>query len=98
MTQENKTKINWNCCKDAAVPNWSEFDALELAGCIEVDGGIERAENEEETQFYTLYGHCVEGGCEALHDFLTGYKDLKAIKKVCKKLAKRLGFELWDYT
>ncbi|MCU7800301.1 MAG: hypothetical protein KZQ70_09190 [gamma proteobacterium symbiont of Lucinoma myriamae] len=91
-------KINWNCCKDSIEPKWIGFNAFELAGCIEQDGGIERAEKDEDAHFYTLYGHCVEGGCEALHDFPNGFSNLEVIRKICKEKALSLSFELWDYT
>ncbi len=46
--------------------------------------------------FYTVYGHLVDGGCEALHDWPIGFLEIKAIRGECAVLAERLDFSVWD--
>ena len=96
--EKMSAEIKWNNCKDSLEPEWKAFDAFELAGCIEQDGGVERVERGEKATFYTLYGHCTEGGCEALHDFPDGFNDLEKIRAACSEKANSLSFDLWDYT
>lgn len=67
----------YNCCTNYKEPDWAEFDALELGGCCTeqmgedeecVNGGYSR----DEAEFFTVYGHLREGGCEAITD-VTAY-------------------------
>ena len=64
----------------------SDFDGLEVAACIEVgpseldDGYTERLESFDDlstASFWTVYGHCIEGGAQALWDF-PSYASAKA--------------------
>ncbi|KAB2661439.1 hypothetical protein F9K91_24895 [Brucella tritici] len=62
----------FNCCTEGKEPDWEQYDALELGGCIEeqIDGegytigGIER----KDATFFTVYGRLKEGGAEAITD------------------------------
>lgn len=67
-------KILFNCCAGGVAPDWSQFDALEIGGCINdadegdeetnIVGGIER----DQAEFFTVYGHLKTGGVEAITD------------------------------
>lgn len=67
----------FNCCTDLIGPNWSLFAALEIDGCVDVAeegrddsyvvGGVVR----DEAEFFTVYGHLITGGCEAVTDCST---------------------------
>jgi hypothetical protein len=88
--------VTWNCCPDNKEPDWGVYDALELAGCVAEDGHVERVEEDTPPSFYTVYGHLIGGGCEALHDWPDGFDDLEAIRAQCAALADRFGFTVWD--
>lgn len=92
--------ITWSCCTNCEPPDWTAYNALEIAGCVEYGKGTEAAIVErvdgEPADFFTLYGRLVDGGCEALHDFDLGEDEI-AIISACEKLAGILGFPLMDY-
>lgn len=73
MTMDNS--ILFNCCTDHAAPNWSQYYALELGGCIEAkctvtsDTWTEGGYHRSDAEFFTVYGHLKEGGCEAITDW-----------------------------
>lgn len=62
----------FNCCTDYAVPNWSEFCQLELAGCVtnEADDVTEGLQPASKAAFFTVYGrfHAPDSTCEAITD------------------------------
>jgi hypothetical protein len=70
--QPNETL--YNCCLGALPPDWSQFDAIEvhpvrvdptgLAECLSYD-------ERHEATVWTVYGHCITGGVEALTDVST---------------------------
>lgn len=98
MESANSSVITWNCCPNHEEPDWRMYDALELAGCVVVDeeGCVERVEEETVPDFYTVYAHLIGGGCEALHDWPAGFRDVESIRTQCAVLAERLGFTVWD--
>jgi hypothetical protein len=67
----------FNCCTGNAAPDWTQFDALEIGGCItlarEADGEtfVEGGIADSEAEFWTVYGHFKNGGCEAITDCAT---------------------------
>ncbi len=68
----------FNCCTNHAAPDWTLFDALEVNGCIDLHepdnrGGtcIQGGEPRATAEFFTVYGHMKEGGCEAISDLAT---------------------------
>ena len=95
-THRDSLAISWNCCANHHEPDWSAYDALELAGCIAEDGYVERVEEGTTPTFYTVYGHLIGGGCEALHDWPQGFNYIEGIRAQCAGLAERLGFTVWD--
>ena len=95
-THRDSVAISWNCCPDLQEPDWSVYDALELAGCLEENGCVERVEEGTTPTFYTIYGHLVGGGCEALHDWPSNFRDIGAIRAQCAALGERHGFMVWD--
>lgn len=65
--------VLFNCCTDYAAPDWRQFNWLEIGGCITVtdehgdtftEGGIDH----DEAEFFTVYGHLIDGGLEAITD------------------------------
>ncbi|WP_107678003.1 hypothetical protein [Agrobacterium sp. LAD9] len=64
----------FNCCTALQEPEWRRFSNLELGGCIDaaqegMDGTcIEGGKSRDKAEFFTVYGHLIEGGCEAITD------------------------------
>lgn len=64
----------FNCCTALREPDWSRFSNLELGGCIDaaeegMDGTcIEGGKSRDNAEFFTIYGHLIEGGCEPITD------------------------------
>ena len=64
----------FNCCAALEAPDWSRFTNLELGGCIDAAGEgtdgtcIEGGKSRDDAEFFTIYGHLKEGGCEAVTD------------------------------
>lgn len=63
----------FNCCTDYAAPDWSQFDWLEIGGCItETNAAGETwtngGEPDDHAEFWTVYGHLHVGGMEAITD------------------------------
>jgi len=62
----------FNCCRDNAAPDWSEFDALETGGCTTesdwprnehfTNGG----EADDVAEFWTVYGHLKSGSVQVV--------------------------------
>jgi hypothetical protein len=62
----------FNCCTDCKEPDWSQFDALEIDGCIDDgEGNTTPGYHRDLAEFFTVYGHLKVGGAEALGDFDT---------------------------
>ena len=78
----------FNCCTGHAVPDWKQFDRLELAGCMDDPSepgqtlGLQPASKAE---FFTVYGRFPEpdGTCEAITDI----KDPREALAVAAELA-----------
>ena len=74
----------FNCCAGALPPDWAQFDAIEvnpvrvdpdgLADCLSYD-------ERHEATVWTVYGHCVAGGVEALTDVSTERLALEIARK-----------------
>jgi hypothetical protein len=68
----------YNCCTDHRAPDWSQFERLELAGCITVTEGstgdeiTEGLQPASKAEFFTVYGRFPEpdGTCEAITDIV----------------------------
>lgn len=64
----------FNCCTDYAEPNWRMFNALEVNGSVAVaeegtnETSIVDGMSRDEAEFFTVYGHLIAGGCEAITD------------------------------
>ncbi|MDX0801727.1 hypothetical protein GOD37_22450 [Sinorhizobium medicae] len=60
----------FNCCTNYAAPDWSQFDWLEIGGCIsfEEDGETytEGGFMASEAEFFTVYGHLADAVGEHL--------------------------------
>lgn len=65
----------FNCCTNHAEPDWTQYDGLELGGCITVrEAGEEWTEGGQlaaDADFFTVYGRFRGGGCEAITDINT---------------------------
>ncbi|PHR62162.1 MAG: hypothetical protein COA43_00530 [Robiginitomaculum sp.] len=72
MALENRlaTLEDYNCCVDGKEPDWSLYDGIEIAPCILQDSYIDQCEPGEE-DFWTIYGHRIDGGCIDLHECKT---------------------------
>lgn len=60
----------FNCCPGFLPPDWQRFDGFEVSAVNEEDGLCETCEPHEAT-FWTVYGHCREGGVDAITDVST---------------------------
>lgn len=63
-----------------------KYDAVEIAGCIETLEYIERVDDDREPQFWSVYLHLKEGGCECVADVNT--------QKQAQELAEVLEYAL----
>ncbi|WP_313609306.1 hypothetical protein [Rhizobium sp.] len=67
----------FNYCTEHREPDWRLFDALEVDGCIVVaeegtgDTYVVGGATREEAEFFTVYGHLITVGCEAITDCST---------------------------
>jgi hypothetical protein len=74
MTDTTQGAVLFNCCKDNAAPDWSQFAWLETGGCTterDEETGKEwtnGGEPDDVAEFWTVYGRLKEGGCEAITD------------------------------
>ena len=85
----------FNCCSKSEEPDWSQFDALELGGCVNVsesddetwfEGGYDRTQAE----LFTVYGHYPVGGAEAITDAC----DFETAMEIAQHLQGRSGLKL----
>jgi len=96
MTPILLSQITWNCCTHGQEPDWSDYDAIELGGCAITEGCTERVMNSADADFFTLFGHLKQGGCEAIHDWPLGFKEFEVIRNECAALADRVGLTFSD--
>lgn len=86
----------YNCCTNHEAPDWERFDAIEVGGCRnEADQGegdtcICGGYTADEAEFFTVYGHLVEGGVEAITDAPT----LDRAQAIANIFASQNGFEI----
>lgn len=88
--------VLFNCCPNREAPDWKSFDAIEIGGCRnDADEGAEDtcicggyAANEAE--FFTVYGHLIEGGVEAITDAPT----FEGAHYIATLFARQNGFEV----
>jgi hypothetical protein len=94
MTTFNNAQL-FNCCTDERAPNWSDFTWLEIGGCVTfvaddgttvTEGGID----DDKAEFWTVYGRCNWGGCEAITDCKTRPR----AEAVALELARLSGLEI----
>lgn len=89
----------FNCCANGAAPDWSQFDALEIGGCIDdadedmrargetyTVGGIDRASAE----FFTVYGHYRPGHGQGV-DAVTDCETFEKAQAVAAELSRLSG-------
>jgi hypothetical protein len=73
MSTPNETL--YSCMPDFIAPDWTQFDAIEVQPCasnLGADGSTDCEPCEpHEAEFWTVYGHCTWGGCEAITDVST---------------------------
>lgn len=76
--------------------DWTLYDGIEVAGCVNVGDGCVEAVYEAgiKPEFYTVYLHCVEGGVEAVRDF----KTYNAAIRYAHKLGAKRGLDTLDFT
>lgn len=67
--------VLFNCCTGNAAPDWSQFKWLEVGGCVtyceDGESFTEGGKSDDEAEFWTVYGRCNWGGCEAITDCAT---------------------------
>lgn len=74
--------VLFNCCTNAEEPDWSRFDGIELGGCEmdpEEDGVVNGGIDREQAEFFCVYGHLKEGGCEAITDWHGSFEEAVGI-------------------
>lgn len=89
----------FNCCANGAAPDFSQFDALEIGGCIDDSdedmkgrgetytvGGIER----DKAEFFTVYGHFRPGHGQGV-DALTDCETFDKAQAVAAELSRLSG-------
>ena len=84
----------YNCCTDGVAPDWSQFDGLELGGCCmdpDHEGSVNGGYDRYEAEFFTVYAHLKEGGCEAITDC---HGPFDGAVSTAEELARLSGLEL----
>lgn len=68
----------FNCCTDHRMPDWSLFDWIEVNGCVNLrdgdgkeTGDVDSETDDTKADFWTVHGHLVGGGLEAITDCKT---------------------------
>jgi hypothetical protein len=86
-----KNETLYNCCTEYGEPEWNEFDALEIDCCaseILPDGSTwTECAPLHQAEFFTVFGHLKEGGCEAITDVSTR----KLAKRIAELFSKKIG-------
>lgn len=88
--------VLFNCCTNNEAPDWKLFDAIEIGGCRnDADEGADDTcicggYSADEAEFFTVYGHLIEGGVDAITDAST-FEEAQAIATL---FAKQNGFEI----
>ena len=81
----------YNCCTHACEPDWNDFDALEIDCCASkiLSQGSTWTERVplHEAEFFTVFGHLKEGGCEAITDVSTR----KLAKSIAELFSNKIG-------
>lgn len=81
----------YNCCTNYSAPDWKRFDAIEVGGCR--NEAVDNAEETyicggygaEEAEFFTVYGHLIEGGVEDITDVYTFEEALRIANLFCNQ-------------
>ena len=65
----------FNCCTDHAAPDWSQFDAIEIHGCVDLNAEtpeqgthFESGYDRDEATCFSVSGHYRDGGAESITD------------------------------
>ena len=88
--------VLYNCCTNNEAPDWKRFDAIEVGGCRnDADQGADDTcicggYTADEAEFFTVYGHLIEGGVEAITDAPT----LERAQAIANIFASQNGFEI----
>ncbi len=72
-------KNGWSSFGENSSPIWADYDAVEIMFCVEYEANgqsiIEpfsmndvQEVKSENIKYWSVYGHCIEGGIESLHD------------------------------
>lgn len=100
MTTTLDPNVFFNCCPNQAEPDWSQFDCLEIGGCIvetlddgstETHGGYDA----DEANMFCVYGHYREGSTvgEGIED-LTDCATFEDAEEVAEILSLHTGLEI----
>ncbi|WP_210468635.1 hypothetical protein [Vibrio crassostreae] len=72
-------KNGWSSFGGNSSPIWADYDAIEIMFCVEYEANdqsilepfsmndVQEVKNEN-IKYWSVYGHCIEGGIECLHD------------------------------
>lgn len=70
--KQSESSTLYNCCEGEREPNWFLFDAIEVHPCEDNGDYCEPCDDEEWlATMWTVYGHSIRGGIEALTDVST---------------------------
>ncbi|MGQ3044140.1 MAG: hypothetical protein ACT6R7_16480 [Brevundimonas aurantiaca] len=81
-------EILFNCCTRLQEPDWTQFKAIHISGCI--DGGeyIEAGQPAASAEFFGIYGIHHSGEAEAITDTTAG-ADLAEAEVIAAALSAR---------
>ena len=85
----------FNCMTNGAEPDWSQYTALRIGGCIDHNGETEGGVSYQRAEFFTVYSVVMDGGVpmvEAITDAPT--VSLINALTVANELAERSGLRL----
>ena len=85
----------WNCMPRELEPIWAGYDGIEVMFCIEhqnQDGDItlvpfleSNLEEDTPVKCWSVFGHCIDGGIECLHDCKTQH-EANTLAKYCERM------------
>lgn len=86
-------EILFNCCTRLQEPDWTQFKAILVSGCIERRDHIDPGQDLARTEFFGIYGIHHSGEAEAITDTRLG-ADLAEAEVIAAALAARSGLPI----
>lgn len=109
LRERLKSELNavlFNCQTRYAEPDYSQFDAIEIQGCIDISDDDDKAQggtqwesgyNRNEATMFSVYGHYADSSDNVGVDCLTDCETLESALAVASELSRRSGLPVNVY-